>query len=197
VTCHTAKLFLGNQNLNPKYDKAVDVYKKALLKLDEAIVNLNNPDNTSIEQNTAYDLYYPANTSTRAINAEKWKTLARTLKFRAYVTARKAGSDLGVNINAELASLLTQDLIDTAAEDFQFKYSIDNSIVDSRHPLYAASYISGGNPPYISNYMLWTMVREKPTLSTNPAQADNNLTDPRTRYYFYNQVANADSSVFF
>ena len=88
---------------------------------------------------------------------------------------------------------MSQDMIDTASEDFAFKYSTSQDPI-SRHPLFSQSYQSNVTPPYISNYMLWTMVREKPTLSTIPSQADNNLVDPRTKYYFYNQVGNADSS---
>ena len=181
--------FLGNENLNPIFDKDISVYKAALKELDEALVYLDLAGNTSTASDLAYDLYYGTGAE-KLINKSNWKTLANTLKFRAFVTARKNGASLGVNISDELTTLMAGNLIDTPAEDFAFKYGIDNTTfpLSSRHPAYNVAYISGITPPYINNYMMWTMVREKPTLT---GSADGNLKDPRVPYYFYTQTADA------
>lgn len=194
-----SEALLGNDNLNPRYDSGIEVYKAALLELDDAILILDQAGNTTLEANQPYDLYY-GTTTKKTLNKTNWKTLAKTLKFRAYVTARKNGSALGVNISTELTALMAGDLIDTQAEDFAFKYGIDDftSPLSSRHPDFNNAYIRGQAPPYISNYMLWTMVREKPRLINNVSN-DDNLIDPRTLYYFSNQtddVNKADAVAF-
>ncbi len=184
-----SEAFLGNENLNPKFDKSEEVYKVALAELDSAINLLNQ--SSANDSGEPYDLYYGSANNLKKINVGNWKTLANTLKFRALVTARKNGTALGVNINSEITSLLTQNLIDTPSEDFAFKYSTDNFTIPntSRHPLFNNSYVTGNSPSYISNYILWTLVREKSTSVTS--NTDNNLIDPRAPYYFYNQTANA------
>lgn len=183
-----SEALLGNENLNPAYDSGAIVYKKALAELDEAIVLLDKPLNSTLVANRPYDLFY-GTTAEKVLGKTNWKTLANTLKFRAYVTARKNNIALGVNLNSELSVLMAGNLIDTPSEDFAFKYGIDDTTLpfSSRHPAFNNAYIRGFSPSYISNYMLWTMVREKPKLSTLPSQQDLNLIDPRVPYYFYNQ----------
>ena len=183
-----SEALLGNENLNPVYDSGADIYKKALIELDEAVILLDKIGNNTLVSTRAYDLYY-GTTVEKLLGKSNWKTLANTLKFRAYVTARKNNIVLGVNLNSELSVLMAGNLIDTPSEDFAFKYGIDDTTLpfSSRHPAFNNSYIKGFAPPYISNYMLWTMVREKPKLSTLPGQQDVNLKDPRVPYYFYNQ----------
>ena len=193
-----SEALLGNENLNPKFDKGVDVYKQALTELDEAIVLLDRPGKNDLESTKALDLYYGTGTNKTNFGVNNWKTLARTLKFRAFVTARKAGAELGVNINAEIANLLTLDLIDTPAEDFAFKYSTDDTTSPrtSRHPSYNVAYTSGRSAPYISNYMMWTMTREKPRGLTG-SNSLLNLKDPRTLYYFCTQVSDVNGATTF
>jgi hypothetical protein len=168
----------GNTNLSPKFDKSADVYKKALLKLDEAIADLQKtPSLFPIN-----DLYYPntaggGNSSTKT----KWITLAKTLKLRLFNNARLNGTALGLDITTEINSLLTQnDLIDTPAEDFQFQYNNIRLNPNTRHPLYTRFYENattiGGN--YLGNYMMWTLGTEK------------GITDPRKLFYFNRQDNN-------
>lgn len=181
---------LGNENLEPKFDKSSDVYKKAIIELDEAIAII---DNGASQRGEAYDLYYGTGKD-KKFDKDKWKTLAKTLKFRALVTARKAGALLGLDIASELTSLMAGDLIDTSIEDFVFKYSTERDNPNSRHPFYNDGYDQGfsSSPSYLSNYFMWTMVREKP-LNFSDSQTAN-LVDPRTKYYFYNQVGDANGS---
>jgi len=164
---------LGAENTNPAPQSGKDVYASAIALLDEAIADLGKlpgayPGNQ--------DLFYGASNAT---GANRWKTLAKTLKLRAYVTTRLADPTAKAKIDA----LLTEnDLIDTQAEDFEFKFSTKQANPNSRHPRYNGNYSATGTAgDYIGTWFMWTMVQEKGTGANN---------DPRTRYYFYRQRTN-------
>jgi Starch-binding associating with outer membrane len=154
-------------NLTPKYDTSVSVYKQALIGLDDAIATLQSAN--ANEEFT--DLYYDN-------SRDKWITLAKTLKFKLFMTAQQAGSELGVNITNEVTAILADgDIIDTVAEDFAFKYGSNRNVPNSRHPMYNEQYELGGGP-YIGNYIMWAMTVEK---------NQNADFDPRLGFYFYKQ----------
>jgi hypothetical protein len=165
----------GNANLNPKYDKGQDVYKAILIELDNAIAIFNAPPPFNQDYlNKVNDLYYDKDKA-------KWITLAKTLKFKMYLTARQAGTDLGVNIKNEIENILTTgDIIDTPSEDFFFQYGPNRDVPNSRHPMYNDQYELGGGA-YIGNYMFWSMTVEK---GFNVAPYN----DPRINFYFYKQA---------
>lgn len=167
---------LGSENTNPGVESGKDVYAKAIALLDEAIADLAK---TPSSYPGVTDLFYGA---ANATGAKKWVTLAKTLKLRAYVTTRLVDASAKTKIDA----LLTEnDLIDTPAEDFEFKYSTKQTNPNSRHPRYNGNYSStGSSGDYMGTYFMWTMVREKAAFSNNAA---NDKSDPRTRYYFYRQ----------
>ena len=104
----------------------------------------------------------------------KWTTLAKTLKLRAYLTTRLVNAaDSKTNIDALLSE---NDLIDTDAEEFVFKYGtlLDNPV--SRHPKFTRTYRVGfAQTEWLGTYFLWSLTEEK------------GLVDPRTRYYVYRQ----------
>lgn len=164
---------LGIDNTNPKADKGQDAYTAAIKLLDEAILDLAK---TPGSYPGSLDLFYGASNVT---GAKKWVTLAKTLKLRAYVQTRLV--DPGAK--AKIDALLTEnDLIDTQAEDFEFKYSTKQANPNSRHPRYNANYSSTGTAgDYMANWFMWSLVQEKGTGNSN---------DPRTRYYFYRQRTN-------
>ena len=159
----------GLDNTNPKADKGRDVYNAALALLDEAIADLNKViAATAVPTN---DLFYNG-------NATKWKTLAKTLKLKAYIQTRLVDP----SVKGKIAALLTEnDLIDTEAEDFVFQFSSKNAAPDSRHPKFINNYAGSGAKDYIGNYFMWTMIVEK------------GITDPRRRYYFYRQTLDITS----
>lgn len=167
---------LGSDNTNPGIEAGKDVYAKAITLLDEAIADLAK---TPSSYPGIFDLYYGA---ANATGAKKWVTLAKTLKLRAYVATRLVDAAAKTKIDA----LLTEnDLIDTPAEDFEFKYSTKQTNPNSRHPRYNGNYSATGSAgDYIGTYFMWTMVREKASFSNNVAI---DKSDPRTRYYFYRQ----------
>jgi hypothetical protein len=170
---------LGIENTNPKADKGDVVYAAAIKLLDEAIVDLAK---TSGSFPGRLDVFYNV---ANATDAKKWVTLAKTLKLRAFMTTRLVDPAAKAKIDA----LLTEnDLIDTPAEDFEFKYSTKQANPNSRHPNYNGNYSSTGSAgSYISTYYAWTLVQEKGNFSNIPA---NDQSDPRTRFYFYRQRTN-------
>ena len=164
---------LGVENTNPKVDKGQDVYAAAIKLLDEAIADLAK---TPASFPRSEDLFYAAS---NAAGAKRWVTLAKTLKLRAFLQTRLVDAAAKGKIDA----LLTEnDLIDTQAEDFEFKYSTKQAAPNSRHPRYNANYQTTGSAgDYMSTYFMFALVQEKGTGPNN---------DPRSRYYIYRQRTN-------
>jgi hypothetical protein len=155
----------GTDFISPKQDPGKDIYAAALKLLDEAITQLKG---TTAAKPTS-DLYY-------AGNPDRWVTLAKTLKLRAYLTTRLVDNTAKDKINALLAE---NDLIDTPAEDFQFKYGTNRTNPNTRHPKYNDSYETGDGQ-YQSVWFMWLMMFDK--------DRDNGYDDPRLRFYFYRQI---------
>jgi SusD/RagB-like outer membrane lipoprotein len=170
---------LGNENLTPKFDNGATVYRGVLQELDEAIAVINNPADEPGGDDYD-DLYYDK-------SKEKWVTLAKTLKFKLLLSARLAGSDIGVpDVAGAISAILAEgDIIDTVAEDFQYRYGTSRFTPNTRHPLYNDQYEAGGGA-YIANYYMWAMTSEK-NFAPDFSSA---LNDPRLPFYFYKQDAN-------
>ncbi len=160
---------LGNENTVPKVDGGASIYAAAQLLLDSAIIDFNKPNAATFNGN---DLFYGGSKA-------NWITLAKTLKFKLYMQVRLVDN----TVTPKIQALLTENnLINTAAQDFQFRYGTSVTSPDSRHPHYGTDYSNTGNGEYLSNYYMWLMTTQKYAGVTN-------LTgDPRTRYYFYRQV---------
>ncbi len=165
-----AEANLGVDNMNPKADPGASVYAAAIALLESAITDLGK---TASSGPGTQDLFYGG-------SAAKWITCAKTLLLRAYIATRLV--DPAGN-KTKIEALLTENnLIDTDAEDFEFKYSRKGSNPNSRHPRYVGDHTSTGAGTYMANYFMWCMVQEK-------GQGDAN-NDPRTRYYMYRQRTN-------
>jgi hypothetical protein len=157
-------------NFNPVADDDAAVYAYALTLLNEARTELSKTGAEAGNATLARDVYYGGNRA-------RWITLANTLEFKAWlnislITARAAEA------NAKIATLLAEnDLIDTEAENFTFKYA-GVTVPPSRHPLYDQYYdpTKGNAGGYIGNYFMWELFQ------------GNGVQDPRWRYYLYRQV---------
>lgn len=161
---------LGVANLNPKADPGAAVYNAAIALLDDAIVDLGK---TSATTPGSLDLFYTG-------NAARWRALAKTLKLRAHIATRLVDPAAS---KTKIEALLTEnDLVDTDAEDFEFRYSKKSSNPNSRHPRYTGNYTSTGAGVYIGTYFMWALAQEK-------GQGDAN-NDPRVRFYLYRQRVN-------
>jgi hypothetical protein len=161
----------GNLNTNPVVDGGAAVYAGVQSLLDSAITDFQQPSKGAAPQS---DLFYGA-------DADKWVTLAKTLKLRFYMQTRLVDASAAAKIQA----LLTEDdLINDPSQDFVFQYGTSQSAPDSRHPQYAANYVDAGGPGYLSNFFMWTVASAK----------NNGLVtftgDPRLRYYFYRSTLN-------
>lgn len=169
----------GSENTTPAVDGGAVVYAGAIALLDSAIADLKTTGGAS---GTKTDLYYGGDVT-------KWITLAKTLKFKFLMNTRFVDAAAKTKIQA----LLTEnDLINTSANDFQFKYG-KSLTPDSRHPDYAGDYNNNGGGGYLSNYFMWEVASEKyggAVTGVGSITAEATSGDPRLRYYFYRQTLN-------
>ncbi len=174
---------LGLDNDNPQADSETDVYTAALQELDDAIVMLQTPSRILPEN----DFYYEKNGVVSTDLQAYWITAAKSIKLRVLNNVRLNGSALGLNVSAEIETLLTEnDLIDTPAEDLEFIYGTSRLNPNTRHPSYNSFYeVSAGG--YLSNYLMWSMLSE----------GEKGFDDPRLPYYFYRQDGNANGENIF
>lgn len=147
---------------NPKLDNGVDIYKTVLADIDQAILDIN-ASTFSVDT----DLFY-GNDKT------KWIAFANSFKLRLLIQTRLASNDLDIsNLDGEINTLLSMDLIDTESEDFVYRHAAVEE-PESRHLYFTRGYISGFST-YIGNYFMW-MLKDSKTIR-----------DPRIRYYLYRQ----------
>ena len=150
-----SEALLGAENLAPNADSGESVYAAALDLLDSAVANFNAGG-----PKPALDMYYGGNTA-------KWIKAANSIKKKIHYTTG----------NVSAFNSIT-DYIKTEAEDFQFKYGVNEVQPDTRHPSYRSSYTATGGGSYMSNWLMNTM------------QIGHGSTkDPRMVYYFYRQVS--------
>ena len=156
---------------NPSVDDDQELYNVAIGLLDEAINLLSTAPTAGITR----DIYYGG-------DRVKWSALARTLKLKAYMNLRLTNSALA---KAEINKLLAEDLIDTDAEEFTYKYGTADIPSRSRHPLYIQMYqpVAGNASGYIGNYFLLASYNQK------------GVEDPRWRFYFFRQVGSIDAAL--
>ncbi|WP_350292574.1 SusD/RagB family nutrient-binding outer membrane lipoprotein [uncultured Croceitalea sp.] len=146
---------------NPNVDSGAEIYAQVENLLDEAILDFQK--NETAKPST--DLFYGGDEA-------KWIKLANTLKLKIYLQTRLVDSSAGSKIN----SLLSEgNLITSEDEDFEFKWSTNDTNPDSRHPEFSPNF-DNGTSDYMSTSFLFEMVEGKP------------VEDPRWRYYFYRQV---------
>jgi hypothetical protein len=159
----------GLDLISPDLDSGQDVYNAAIALLDEAIDDLNN---AATHAPPRFDNFYGGNRT-------KWIKLANTLKLRAALNTGDVDT-----INAIVAS---GNYISAPADDFQFNYGVKRVNPNSRHPYYNNHY-EQGDGDYLSNYYMWLLKAEKISAISN-----NEVTDPRIRYYFYRKVNDSEN----
>ncbi len=157
--------FQGTDNVNPVTDGGADVYAEALALLDQGIEDLGREGPA-----VPFDGFYDG-------DATKWIAAANSLKIRLLNNRRLVDSGAGAAIKAIVDS---GNFIQSAADDFEIRYSTNRVMPDARHPFYPNSY-EAVDGDYMSNYYMWLLVGEK-----------EGLRDPRTRWYFYRQDVSPD-----
>jgi len=156
-------------NFNPAADGGAAIYAAALTLLNEGKASLANTTGLGLTR----DIYYGGSRA-------RWTTLANSieLKMQLNLTADPATKAAAT---ARIQAIITaNDLIDTDAEEFTYKWGTASVPAISRNPTYQEYYgpglgQAGGD---INNKFLLQMYRDK-TLGVQ---------DPRWRYYFYRQV---------
>ena len=152
----------GTDLISPAADAGDQVYSAALSMLDDAVSQLSGTSATG----PSNDLYYGG-------DASKWVKLANTIKLKAAINMKDAGT-----VNAMIAS---GNIITDAADDFQARFGTQRTNPNSRHPDYNSQYETGDGP-YQSNYYMWLLRADKEDVDGNP------VIDPRIRYYYYRKV---------
>ncbi|MEZ8003252.1 MAG: SusD/RagB family nutrient-binding outer membrane lipoprotein [Patiriisocius sp.] len=145
----------------PALDPGEDVYTAQIALLNTAISNLNQ-GSAVVPQ----DLFYGD------FDADNWIAVANTLKLKAH---------LNMGDGAAISGLLSENIIDTDDEDFQFNYSSSAS-PESRSPIFQGNYVNGAGF-YMSNGFL-------DMLNAGDGEApfvETGIADPRLRYYIYRQ----------
>lgn len=151
----------------PALDPGEEVYTAQIALLNTAISNLSQ-DSPVVPQ----DLFYGS------FDADNWIAVANTLKLKAH---------LNMGDGAAISGLLSENIIDTDEEDFQFRYS-SSSVPESRSPIFQGNYVNGAGF-YMSNGFL-------DMLNAGDDQApfvETGIADPRLRYYIYRQRSSAPS----
>lgn len=151
---------LGADNFNPSADKGADVYAAAKTLINEAITHFNTSS-----AKPAIDLYYGGDET-------KWIKACNTLKLKMFITTYKVSG----SIDSEFATITSdpENYISENTDDLQFAYGSREVQPDTRHPDYASDYSPSGGNLYRSIHLMNYMT---------------NNDDPRTRYYFFRQVA--------
>jgi hypothetical protein len=161
--------FKGDQgDKAPVYDDQALIYADLIKLCDDAIANIAL---TSPVRVLGDVIYNNGGTSvSAATQMGRWRKAAKSLKLRLLLQTSRVDASAAAKIQA----LITEnDLINTAAEDFQFKFgSLVNP--DNRHPWYQSGYAGGeAGFDYYGHQFMYEMLLNK---------------DPRTTFYFHRQT---------
>ncbi|MCB0489531.1 MAG: SusD/RagB family nutrient-binding outer membrane lipoprotein [Cyclobacteriaceae bacterium] len=152
--------------LNPNVDPGATVYTMAIDLLDEARTELAKTG-ADAGAGLSRDIFYNG-------DRENWTALANSLELKAQLNMTVGATAVPARIN----TLLGENLIDTDAEEFTYKYGTAAVPSTSRHPYYTDTYrpVAGSANGWIGNMFLKEMFNGL------------GVQDPRWRYYFYRQV---------
>jgi len=152
----------------PSVDSGSSVYAAAINMLDEGIALLNSNQGNVIDN----DFYYNNDYS-------KWIKAANTFKMAAYLNTRLVDGDAVSKFNAIVNS---GNWIADSSDDLEFRYGMNVSSPDTRHPEYSSNYTTTGvsGSSYRSNWLMNEMLQDN---------------DPRIRYYFFRQNTCTPNSI--
>jgi len=153
---------------SPTVDDGETVYAAAVAMLGEAAGYLGTSGGGD-------DLFYGGDIS-------KWVKLHNTLLMRANLTTGNYA-----------AALAQTNVIESAADDFQFNYGTQELQPDTRHPNYSSDYTTSGANIYQSSWLMGHMAGsfdDHRALFFDNWQpgTEARLGDPRRKYYFYRQT---------
>ncbi|WP_202912375.1 SusD/RagB family nutrient-binding outer membrane lipoprotein [Sphingobacterium olei] len=159
--------------LYPKYDSGSEIYPQLFTLLEEGIADLQNTDATNLSVPSTDDVIYGG-------NATNWVRAANSIKLKLLVQQRKI-KDVSAEVNALLAN--PSDLISSTEQSFMIRYG-KNEATDDRNPGFS-EYFATQRTMHPSPWLYEIMKGYNSNILTG-------IEDPRTPYYFYNQIkANA------
>lgn len=152
----------------PKFDKGSDIYPKLFALIDEGIADLNNPAPNPSKPGADDYIYKGSITN--------WIKAANTLKLKLYTQVRKVQ-----DVKAQVTALLSTpaNLINSQAESFMLPYG-PLGTTDDRHPAYGDYTATQRGGQLFSPWLYEIMKGRNPNILTG-------LSDPRLKYYIYNQ----------
>lgn len=162
----------------PKPDSSKDIYNALIVLLEEANADLKNKEAENGLKPGNDDFFYSG-------NVDKWVRLNNTIKLKLLVQSRKAKSDI-TGWKTKLDALISENNFIASGEDFQFWFNTGTTPQDMRHP--AISQYTGQQTFYISPFFYETMTGQTLNTTDNPFAG---IKDPRTPYYFVNQLTKA------
>ncbi|MGM5468795.1 SusD/RagB family nutrient-binding outer membrane lipoprotein [Flavobacteriaceae bacterium LMO-SS05] len=158
--------------VSPVFDSSESVYQAVFDLIDEAKVNLNNPNITGALPSND-DFYYGGSVS-------KWIKFANTFKLKLYNQIRLSSSPLfsSTGLNALLAE---DNFFSSINDDFQFIHTATTAPTDERNQLFQAAYGGAQVDHYVSPWFYEVLMGMNPNIHTNNK-------DPRIPYYWVNQL---------
>lgn len=151
----------GAQFPAPKFDDDEAIYNDLFSLIDQGIANMRRTD-SSRNPGATEDLVY-------AGDKAKWIRMANTLKLKLYNQIRLT-RDVSSNVQPLLNA--PTDMISSATDDFEFRYSTSAGNPENRHPGFQGDYVASSRENSINPYF-YTLMKGN--------------SDPRIPYYFFNQ----------
>ncbi|WP_294324718.1 SusD/RagB family nutrient-binding outer membrane lipoprotein [uncultured Chryseobacterium sp.] len=165
-----SEAFKGQNNLTPKYDDDVAIYKALINDMDVAKSLIANAKPTALSMGAA-DIVFAGNMSS-------WTNFANTIKFKLLMRMSNVTGDLATYRDTQLATLASAPFI--SADVFE-KPGYAGTSDAAMHPTTVNYFINAAISAYPQNYTLITA-------SENLAAAlnGNNLSLPDAYYQKYN-----------
>jgi len=183
-----SEAFQGAANTNPALDRGEDIYAFVLQSLARARTDFTTRRSDDPAQpGRLSPLAPPPSDQFYNNDVSRWMRAINTLRLRIYLQRRLDTSVPGLadSIRAlrDGTGFGAGGLIVAANQNFIWRYGINLSDPDARHPRFVANYPGGGGN-YMSNWLMWAMHHGYDFNSG----AGLGVGDPRIRFYFYRQV---------
>ncbi len=169
---------------NPKTDASDVIYNDLLTSLNKAIADFKNTEADNGILPGSNELFYGGDT-------DKWIKAANTLKLKLLVQSRLA-KDKITGWSTELSALLAENNFIGNDEDLQFPHTTTMSPMDERKAGFVDEYEGGQKSVWISPWLYEMMNGKTYNVKNNPFK---NISDPRTKYYWYNQSSATENAV--
>ncbi len=172
-----SEAFKKKENIAPKYDKSIDIYKSFITELDEALTLLKTPSNEDIQVMDTEDVIMGG-------DIEKWTKFANTVKLRVLMR-------LSNTTNAEAITLRDKNLPSLKGAEFvDFDVTINPGYsaasADNQNPTYYAigrrTYTGSTNTQGWRLYLASDHVAN--ALNGDASAVSNGVTDPRASKLF-------------